>query len=83
MDEEDGRPGALAAQTGHLDATDDVPTPSLRPRQSDPLATLKTVILSIPSDKNVGNHEIWVPQVRGLESGFSDPRINPTSPNHL
>lgn len=29
MDEEDGRPGALAAQTGHLDAPSDVPTVSL------------------------------------------------------
>jgi len=56
MDEEDGRPGALAAQTGHLDATDDVPALSLHPRQSDPPATLKTVILSLPSDESVGNH---------------------------
>ena len=83
MDEEDGRPGALAAQTGHLDATDDVPALSLHPRQSGPPATLKTVILSLPSDKNFGNHEIWVPKVRGLESCFSDLRIKPTSPNLL
>jgi hypothetical protein len=30
MDEEDGRPGALAAQTGHSDALSDVPKQSLR-----------------------------------------------------
>ena len=31
MDEDDGRSGALAAQTGHADAPRDVPTLSLRP----------------------------------------------------
>ncbi|HEY1986055.1 MAG TPA: hypothetical protein VGG85_11630 [Terracidiphilus sp.] len=36
MDEEDGRPGALAAQTGHLDAQSGVPTLSLRLAQPIP-----------------------------------------------
>ena len=38
MDEEDGRPGAMAAQTGHRDAPSDVPTLSLQN---------STVILSV------------------------------------
>ncbi len=43
MDEEDGRPGALAAQIGHPDALSDALSVSLRlPRLPHPSALIRT-----------------------------------------
>ena len=60
MDEEDGRPGFVAEQFGHLDALTDVPTAFLCPACSNPfifrIARLRgsSAALSHPSRKNNG-----------------------------
>ena len=89
MDEEDGRPGALAAQAGHLDASNDAPTVSLRFSSSHPIRLHhSTVLMRHPSDghspaQNDNIAHLKGPKAVGPTAGGSRKTANPKGPKAI